>query len=49
MSPITAWQRVRVTGWYDGEERQLDIASGTALRHHPGKQVPIHWVLVRDL
>ncbi len=46
--PTTAWQRVRVTGWYGGEERQLDIASGTALWHHPGKQVPIRWVLVRD-
>lgn len=46
--PTTAWQRVRVTGWYGGEERQLDIASGTAQWYHPGKQVPIRWVLVRD-
>lgn len=46
--PTTAWQRVRVTGWYGGEERQLDIASGTAQWYHPGKQVAIRWVLVRD-
>ena len=27
---------------------QLDIASGMALRQHPGKKVPIRWVLVHD-
>ena len=47
--PTTAWQRVRVSGWYGGGERQLDITSGTALWYHPGKQVPIRWVLVRDV
>ena len=46
--PKTPWQRVTVTGWYGGSERQLDIASGTALWYHPGKRVPIRWVLVRD-
>jgi hypothetical protein len=28
--------------------RRLHIASGTALWHHPGMQVAIRWVLVRD-
>ena len=46
--PNTTWQRVTVTGWYGQSERQLDIISGTALWYHPGKQVPIRWVLVRD-
>ena len=46
--PNTAWQRVTVTGWYGQGERQLDVVSGTALWYHPGKQVPIRWVLVRD-
>jgi len=45
----TAWQRITVTGWYGQGERQLDVVSGTALWYHPGKQVPIRWVLVRDL
>lgn len=45
----TAWQRVLVTGWYGRGERRLDIASGTAVWYHPGKQVPIRWVLVRDV
>ncbi len=46
--PATAWRRVRITGWYGRTERHLDIVSGTALWHHPGKQVAIRWVLVRD-
>ncbi len=47
--PKTVWQRVTVTEWYGHGKRQLDIASGTALWYHPGKQVPIRWVLVRDV
>ncbi len=46
--PKTAWQRVTVTGWYGQTERRLDVVSGTALWYHPGKQVPVRWVLVRD-
>src|SRR3954451_11557132 len=46
--PATTWRRVRVDGWYGHAERRLHIASGTALWHHPGMQVPIRWVLVRD-
>ncbi len=45
----TEWRRVTVTGWYGGSERQLDVTSGTAVWYHPGKQVPIRWVLVRDV
>ena len=46
--PATCWRRVSIDGWYGGTERRLDIASGTALWHHPGMRVPIRWVLVRD-
>ena len=46
--PATSWRRVRITGRYGRTERDLDITSGTALWHHPGKQVAIRWVLVRD-
>jgi hypothetical protein len=45
----TAWQRVVVTGWYGHGERRLDIASGTAVWAQPGRQVPIRWVLLRDV
>jgi len=46
--PTTPWRRVTIAGWYGGGERRLDVASGTAVRHHPGMRVPIRWVLVRD-
>ena len=46
--PATPWRRVTLVGWYGGGERRLDIASGTAVWHHPGMQVAIRWVLVRD-
>ncbi len=45
----TSWCRVRVNGWYGGGERQLEISTGTAIWYHPGKQVPVRWVLVRDV
>jgi hypothetical protein len=46
--PATAWRWVSIDGWYGRAERRLHIASGTALWHHPGMQVQIRWVLVRD-
>ncbi len=46
--PATPWQRVMIRGWYGRTERRLDIVSGTAIWHHPGRQVTIRWVLVRD-
>jgi DDE superfamily endonuclease len=48
-NPATPWQRITITTWYGGQDRCLAIASGTALWYHPGKSVPIRWVLVRDL
>ena len=46
--PTTRWRRVTVTDWYGGQDRRLAMTSGTALWYHPGKRVPIRWVLVRD-
>jgi hypothetical protein len=47
--PSTRWRRVTATGWYSRSKRRLDIASGTALWHHPGRPLlPIRYVLVRD-
>ena len=48
-SPKTRWRRVKVTGWYGRGERTVEIMSGTALWHHPGRLVPIRYVLVRDV
>jgi hypothetical protein len=47
-NPRTPWRRVAIDGWYGRRTRRLDIASGTALWHHPGMRVAIRWVLVRD-
>jgi hypothetical protein len=48
-NPGTRWRRVTIANWYGGQDRQLAITSGTALWYHPGKSVPIRWVLVRDV
>ena len=48
-NPKTRWRRLRVTGWYGRGERLVEIVSGTALWHHPGRLVPIRYVLVRDV
>jgi hypothetical protein len=46
--PNTAWQRLCLP-WYDGQQRQMDVASHTAVWFHNGKPpVPIRWVLIRD-
>ena len=46
--PTTVWQRQSLA-WYDGAQRDMDIASGTAVWFHSGKPpVSIRWVLIRD-
>ena len=47
-NPATRWRRITITNWYGEQDRPLVITSGTALWYHPGKSVPIRWVLVRD-
>ena len=38
-----------MTGWYGRGERVVEIISGIATWHHPGRFVPIRYVLVRDV
>jgi len=45
----TLWRRVTMTDWYGEGDRLIDVASGTAVWDHPGKRVPIRWILVRDV
>ena len=47
-NPKTRWRRLLVSGWYGHGERLLEVVSDTALWHHPGRRVPIRYVLVRD-
>jgi len=48
-NPKTRWRRLKVTGWYGRSERMVEIVSSTAIWHHPGRFVPIRYVLVRDV
>ena len=44
----TAWQSITVS-WYEGKERNVEVASGTAVWYHTGKPpVSIRYVLIRD-
>jgi len=46
--PNTDWQRLYLP-WYDGQQRELEVTSQTAVWFHNGKPpVPIRWVLIRD-
>src|SRR4051795_6405383 len=47
----TTWVRITVPGWRtkDGrDEREVDVATGTALWSAHGKTLPVRWVLTRD-
>src|SRR3954463_1145938 len=47
--PASHWRRVMVSQWYGEGRRELDILTGTAVWDHPGRRVPVRWVLVRDV
>jgi hypothetical protein len=47
-APDTVWTTVEVR-WYDGQVRELELASAMAVWFHYGKTpVPLRWVLIRD-
>jgi hypothetical protein len=46
--PTTNWE-VLTVAWYGGQQRLVEVASGTAIWYHNGlPPVPIRWVLLRD-
>jgi DDE superfamily endonuclease len=46
--PKTSWATIAVR-WYDGSEKALEVATGTAVWYHNGMEpLPIRWVLTRD-
>ena len=46
--PDTVWQACTLK-WYNAEQRQMELASSTAVWYHKGKPpIPIRWVLIRD-
>lgn len=49
MSEQTLWHSITLERWYGESQRQVEVATGTAVWYHTGKPVvPIRWVLVRD-
>jgi hypothetical protein len=47
----TKWARMTIPGWRTkdgGAEREVDVATGTALWSAHGKTIPVRWVLTRD-
>jgi hypothetical protein len=43
------WQSLRLTRWYQQEDRHVEVLSATAVWYHTGMPVvPLRWVLVRD-
>lgn len=43
------WQTLIVQEWYSEKQREIQIASHTAVWYHSGKPLlPIRWVLIRD-
>ncbi|GHO68293.1 hypothetical protein KSC_071850 [Ktedonobacter sp. SOSP1-52] len=48
VDPKTNWEALPVA-WYGGQQRLVEVASGTAIWYHNGlPPVPICWVLLRD-
>jgi hypothetical protein len=47
--PNQTWQDITLSQWYGQQEKQMQLATGTAVWYHSGKPVvPLRWVLVRD-
>ena len=45
--PLTAWAELAVP-WYRGEQKRLEVATGTSLWHRSGSEpVALRWVVVR--
>ena len=48
VDPRTSWEKLPVA-WYGGQQRLVEIATGTAIWYHNGlPPVAIRWVLLRD-
>lgn len=45
----TRWHQIKLSYWYGHQEKEMEIATATALWYHSGKPVvPLRWVLLRD-
>jgi len=47
--PDAGWEPIAIAGWYGGQQRVVEVLSGTALWYSTGvPAVPLRWVLIRD-
>ena len=47
--PSVEWESITIIGWYGGQERIVEVLSGTAVWYSTGlPAVPLRWVLIRD-
>ena len=47
--PATQWKTLTIPFWYGQQNRQVEVASATAVWYHLGMPViPLRWVLIRD-
>jgi hypothetical protein len=47
--PSVEWESITIIGWYGGQERVVEVLSGTAVWYSTGlPAVPLRWVLIRD-
>lgn len=47
--PATQWTKVTIPQWYGQKDKEMLLASGTAVWYHSGMQpVPLRWVLLKD-
>lgn len=48
-STATGWQKVKLSNWYGHGQKEMEMATATAVWYHSGKPVvPLRWVLLRD-
>ena len=47
--PATGWQKIKLSQWYGYTEKEMEIATATAVWYHSGKPaIPLRWVLLKD-
>jgi hypothetical protein len=47
--PDAGWEPIAIAGWYGGQQRAVEVLSGTAVWYSTGlPAVPLRWVLIRD-
>jgi hypothetical protein len=45
----TRWQKIKLSQWYGYTEKEMEVATATAVWYHSGKPaVPVRWVLLKD-